>query len=1093
MAGFCAAIVLTCGLTLFGLAPAAAETVHEVTLQNELHPAFLSVRPGGNAILTDQSTSPDARWAVDVIKDQGRSFARFRAVNGAGYLDVENGRLTVGPVRSNAWSAMWTVTSQSDGSYRLENRQNPNIFLNTQSGSVRATPIQAGWASANWQIRNVSGAVSSGQPVPSAQPAPPPNRNGASVAGMSAGAMPAANGEVEITVTNEAYPQLTVIHIDQQNRQTHFFDLSMGQLKKQPADPGGQLAFAVNGKWVGQAYPISSQPSQSVYFGPSGIAFNGQPAGGQPQTAASQAQPGQNGATASPSNGTVEVSVDNELYTNLSVIHLDQQNRQTRFFDLAKGASEMAQADPGGRLAFAANGKWVGSIYPIGNQPIQNIIFGPGGMTFNSRSGGDQLQTATSQAQPKQNGGTSSLPSGTVEVTVENGLYAKLSVINIDQQNRQTHFFDVAKGQMKMQPAVPGQRLAFAVNGKWVGQAYPIGNQRSQSVYFGPGGIIKFNGKPVGGQAQANQAAAPSSSSAGKSTASAAKVWVWVSNNIDTPILVSSVQPGQKKSQGLITVASRNRGAVQIAPGVQIKAWDARDGQFLGEPYTVTAAKTQTVVFPIAPRGSVQVRVANGENTSLTWLIGDSKAQGGFTTLTTIDPGKTKIEYLMPGTHLRFADPKTNKYSGGFYTVTSAALQTMRLPVPISQADIRSLANQVTAMVAKQFAQDRSAAQTCWKGTYGRGVGIIPTSCMGAYPDKNAGLCYPRCRAGFYGVGPVCWQGCPSSFTDTGVDCLKPPPVSRDAFPWKFGDGLNMNDAMKRCQRQSSLGKRYGCGFYNSHTMVYSNCPPSYKTAPVITSLCTPVCPSNMTDIGVSCQKSSYGRGVGHIPDCGGNTPVKDAGLCYKRCNAGYNGVGPVCWGSCPAGWTDCGAMCGRSRAACVTAIGNQVTSTGMAAAMITTDAVTAGAATGATAAAGVAESTAEQAGKVAAKVAAEEAAKATLKSQVRNLLAKGVKSAAFKLAFNTAFQAAIATNVALYSEIKSNNALKAQVKQEVQQDLASRVSDQELNTAVTAAINSAGAKTGIGDNFDYSMLDPTGVASAVMSFIQPMCTSVRQ
>ncbi len=34
--------------------------------------------------------------------------------------------------------------------------------------------------------------------------------------------------------------------------------------------------------------------------------------------------------------------------------------------------------------------------------------------------------------------------------------------------------------------------------------------------------------------------------------------------------------------------------------------------------------------------------------------------------------------------------------------------------------------------------------------------------------EMDAGLCYPRCRSGFYGVGPVCWSECPDH---AGVDC----------------------------------------------------------------------------------------------------------------------------------------------------------------------------------------------------------------------------------------------------------------------------------------------------------------------------------
>ena len=44
----------------------------------------------------------------------------------------------------------------------------------------------------------------------------------------------------------------------------------------------------------------------------------------------------------------------------------------------------------------------------------------------------------------------------------------------------------------------------------------------------------------------------------------------------------------------------------------------------------------------------------------------------------------------------------------------------------------------------------------CWKDAYGRGVGKVITACREGQ-EKNGALCYPICREGFYGVGPVCW------------------------------------------------------------------------------------------------------------------------------------------------------------------------------------------------------------------------------------------------------------------------------------------------------------------------------------------------
>jgi hypothetical protein len=46
------------------------------------------------------------------------------------------------------------------------------------------------------------------------------------------------------------------------------------------------------------------------------------------------------------------------------------------------------------------------------------------------------------------------------------------------------------------------------------------------------------------------------------------------------------------------------------------------------------------------------------------------------------------------------------------------------------------------------------------KPSYGRGVGK-PMSCSSSL-QYDAGLCYPHCRSGFDGVGPVCWGSCPA-------------------------------------------------------------------------------------------------------------------------------------------------------------------------------------------------------------------------------------------------------------------------------------------------------------------------------------------
>lgn len=44
-----------------------------------------------------------------------------------------------------------------------------------------------------------------------------------------------------------------------------------------------------------------------------------------------------------------------------------------------------------------------------------------------------------------------------------------------------------------------------------------------------------------------------------------------------------------------------------------------------------------------------------------------------------------------------------------------------------------------------------------WKDIYNRGIGTLPIPDCGAGNEYDAGLCYPECADGYYGVGPVCY------------------------------------------------------------------------------------------------------------------------------------------------------------------------------------------------------------------------------------------------------------------------------------------------------------------------------------------------
>uniref|UniRef100_A0AC34FP00 Uncharacterized protein n=1 Tax=Panagrolaimus sp. ES5 TaxID=591445 RepID=A0AC34FP00_9BILA len=216
----------------------------------------------------------------------------------------------------------------------------------------------------------------------------------------------------------------------------------------------------------------------------------------------------------------------------------------------------------------------------------------------------------------------------------------------------------------------------------------------------------------------------------------------------------------------------------------------------------------------------------------------------------------------------------------------------------------------------------------CWRTTYGRGVGKVITACSddeeknGAlcYPkckdgyygvgpvfitacsddeEKNGALCYPKCKDGYYGVGPVCWQKCPDEYTDIGVGCQKPSSYGR-------GAGYISDD---RCQGHSDTGcEKWGLLWYPKCKYGFHN---------VACCVCSPDCPAGFTDSGVTCTKDSYGRGAGKPLKCASGL-VEDDALCYKACADSYNGVGPVCWHQCPPNLTSCGALCLTSTKECI-------------------------------------------------------------------------------------------------------------------------------------------------------------------------------
>ena len=185
---------------------------------------------------------------------------------------------------------------------------------------------------------------------------------------------------------------------------------------------------------------------------------------------------------------------------------------------------------------------------------------------------------------------------------------------------------------------------------------------------------------------------------------------------------------------------------------------------------------------------------------------------------------------------------------------------------------MRSISLAVLSLLAIMPA---TLASNCWKDAYGRGVGKVITACREGQ-EKNGALC----KEGFYGVGPVCWQYCPSGFRDDGAFCYKP-----EAYGRGVGYAIWNED---KCKRENA---ELGCEKWGA--VWYPKCKANFHN--VACCICSPDCPSGMTDIGISCAKDSYGRGVGEVLTCEAGLEMSGL-LCYPPCKSGYSGNGPVCW-----------------------------------------------------------------------------------------------------------------------------------------------------------------------------------------------------
>ncbi len=203
----------------------------------------------------------------------------------------------------------------------------------------------------------------------------------------------------------------------------------------------------------------------------------------------------------------------------------------------------------------------------------------------------------------------------------------------------------------------------------------------------------------------------------------------------------------------------------------------------------------------------------------------------------------------------------------------------------------------------------------CWRTSYGRGVGTIPTE-VESGRAKIGVLSYSQCPSGTKRVGVDCHSVCPEGMRDDGLFCRAT----------EYGRGAGY---VSRAICGRNAGKFGSSDCEKKGALFYPKCRDGYSAFG--TNICRPNKP-NCNALGLnngidlSCAKKVT-IGDPRLLVCGSGKE-RDAGLCYSSCRSSFSGVGPVCWGQCPPGYVNCGAGCASSKEVCAQVTSDQVLST---------------------------------------------------------------------------------------------------------------------------------------------------------------------
>lgn len=238
-----------------------------------------------------------------------------------------------------------------------------------------------------------------------------------------------------------------------------------------------------------------------------------------------------------------------------------------------------------------------------------------------------------------------------------------------------------------------------------------------------------------------------------------------------------------------------------------------------------------------------------------------------------------------------------------------------------------------------------AALDYCYKNSYGRGVGEIPTQCSTDQDMQGTApffTCYDECPDGYSSTDwGGCMQTCPSGTKrDDYGNCVENSRFLEryETSKYTIWENPNPDECYFPKYNLSKIGECFmaecnkanpelGCQWNGGD--VVAKCKENYKMAALhcIPDLdCTDFVGKGVDFYGNTfCETTRKSPRPPQPAYCGkdksGHDKVNDAGLCYPQCGANAVGVGPVCWEGCPTvrgkKWVECGAGCAADATAC--------------------------------------------------------------------------------------------------------------------------------------------------------------------------------